>query len=215
MSLLGLLSAASLDMRPRTTSNKAASSVTHNDEYAFFADLDAPAPERKRRKVYMPEGNANNPDKATRHERQVAARRARRQHQVAERQPSARTIKRRTDVDTSKGEVLAAAAQVDYRGAAERISRALPRMAAQATEPVKEKKASAHFTVHVGSFPSFEEAATAMKGLRAQGLAPHVTLTNNEGEGKIYRVRVGRYSTREEARIQIQTSGLRGAIVGL
>jgi len=186
------------------------------DEFAFFADLGSPAPERKRRKLYGPEGNANNPDKVTRAQRNAEVRKARRHARVKAKKPKARTIARKTPGEVALSSV---SRRVDVAGAARTLARVLPRLtqetkspAPAAGEAVTEKPS---FTVHVGSYPSFEEASAAMQRLRSQGHSPHVTLTNREGEGKLYRVRVGRYPTQEAARHQIRSSGLSGAVVGL
>jgi cell division septation protein DedD len=208
-----IIAATSMDMisNPSKGSEKRQKAKAPKDEFAFFADLGSPAPERKRRKLCSPEGNANDPDRVTKRKRQVEARKARRQAWKKKRKSKADKTAR-----TSPARVALSAVKVAPASPEGAVSRTISRVLSRGQGSVEKKReaqpaAKASFTVHVGSYPSFEEASAAMKRLRSKGHSPHVTLTNSESEGKIYRVRVGRFINQEEAR----NSGLRGAIVRL
>ena len=58
----------------------------------------------------------------------------------------------------------------------------------------------ARYTLQVASHPSMEQARTEMDRLRAMELDPHVVAANVPGQGKYYRVRVGKFQNEDQAR---------------
>ncbi len=213
------LSAASLATATMTTASnpRSKASKAHkapNDDFSFFAELDAPAPERMRRKLDMPEGNANNPDSPEKRNRLQAGNLARQAEGSASRPPVTRSLKRaveRDGRDEGAREPLLAAT-VD-RGAEEapQVARRLPVESGAAREP----EAGGRFTVHVGSFVTFDEASKVMGELRAKGHSPSISLATDDEGVRVYRVRVGSFTSQDAAREVIQSSGGRGRVIPL
>ncbi|TXD39681.1 SPOR domain-containing protein [Lujinxingia vulgaris] len=87
-----------------------------------------------------------------------------------------------------------------------------PQRAAAAPAPVEQAAAepadvaateeveAARYTLQVASHPTMERARAEMDKLSAQGLAPHVIAADIPGQGKFYRVRIGKFATVEQAR---------------
>lgn len=63
-----------------------------------------------------------------------------------------------------------------------------------------EEVEAARYTLQVASHPTMERARAEMDKLSAQGLAPHVIAADIPGQGKFYRVRIGKFATVEQAR---------------
>ncbi|RAL21720.1 hypothetical protein DL240_12765 [Lujinxingia litoralis] len=59
---------------------------------------------------------------------------------------------------------------------------------------------AARYTLQVASHPTMERARAEMDRLSAQGLSPHVIAADIPGQGKFYRVRIGKFPTVEKAR---------------
>ncbi len=58
----------------------------------------------------------------------------------------------------------------------------------------------ARYTLQVASHPSMEQARAEMDRLRGLGLDPHVVAADVPGQGKFYRVRIGKFHTMDQAR---------------
>ena len=58
----------------------------------------------------------------------------------------------------------------------------------------------ARYTLQVGAYPSLQRAKTQIKDLKKKGLEPHMVAVESEDRGKLYRVRVGKFHSMEEAR---------------
>lgn len=58
----------------------------------------------------------------------------------------------------------------------------------------------ARYTLQVGAYPSLQRAKTQIKDLKKKGLEPHMVAVESQDRGKLYRVRVGKFHSMEEAR---------------
>lgn len=65
--------------------------------------------------------------------------------------------------------------------------------------PKAEAKSGA-FTVQVGALPSRSEADAVVSKLRSKGLSPYVVEADVPGKGTFYRVRLGKFRSREDAK---------------
>ena len=69
----------------------------------------------------------------------------------------------------------------------------------------------ARYTLQIGSHPDSASAQRDMDRLRQAGLEPHVIMVEAPGKGRIYRVRVGKFHSMDEARgFQATISAERG-----
>ncbi len=87
---------------------------------------------------------------------------------------------------------------------------------AQVTEPAKKQlptlsvnaaatetddsAVAARYTLQIGAYPSYERARQEMLRLEKLGLEPHVIAADVPGQGKFFRVRVGKFHSMDEAR---------------
>lgn len=118
-----------------------------------------------------------------------------------------REAERRAEEAARKAETEAAAAHTTEQPAAAAVARAeAPEPAAPAPdEPKREAQAGAGageggaFTVQVGAMPNRAEADALVAQLRSRGLSPYVVEADIPGKGHFYRVRIGRFPTREAA----------------
>lgn len=194
-------------------------------KFTFYQNLDARAPELKRRKIKMPSGNANKVASVTRKVKHKKVKAPARERRVA------RSLKRNT---RSGRNVLDQIAQ----GGAPRVAAAsksnatrrvvkvmekvannppeLPAREAKRTVPaVVAQKASgpSRFTLHVGAFPTFDQASKLVKKLRGQGHRAHVVLSSGS-----YSVRSGRFPDKDAARTfmtRLRSAGVQPRIVSL
>ncbi len=58
----------------------------------------------------------------------------------------------------------------------------------------------ARYTLQVGAYPSLQRAKSQIKKLKTKGLEPHMDAVESADRGKLYRVRVGKFHSMEEAR---------------
>ncbi|WP_373049053.1 SPOR domain-containing protein [Vulgatibacter sp.] len=100
----------------------------------------------------------------------------------------------------AEAEAEAAKAAADARAvaAAKPVDKApaAPKPAA----PPKVEAAAGGFTVQVGAMPNRSEADALVTRLRGQGLSPYVVAADIPGKGTFYRVRLGRFASRDEAK---------------
>ncbi|WP_164856218.1 SPOR domain-containing protein [Lujinxingia sediminis] len=75
-----------------------------------------------------------------------------------------------------------------------------PAAAAPAEVRANEDVEAARYTLQVASHPTMERARAEMDKLSTQGLVPHVIAADIPGQGKFYRVRIGKFATVEQAR---------------
>ncbi|MBA2663489.1 MAG: SPOR domain-containing protein [Bradymonadaceae bacterium] len=69
----------------------------------------------------------------------------------------------------------------------------------------------ARYTLQVGAYPNFERARTEMDRLKKIGMEPHVIAAEVPGQGKFYRVRVGKFHSMDDARtFQADAKGRNG-----
>lgn len=68
------------------------------------------------------------------------------------------------------------------------------------TEPAPQDALPARYTLQVSSHPSRESAERELDKLRASGVEPHVVTVDVPGKGTLYRVRVGKFHSMDEAR---------------
>ncbi len=172
-----------------------------SDDYSFFAELEEPVTER-RRKLRVPQGNANNPDMPERARRRKMRRLARAKAPKVNR----RTLDRRSQrkVRQPAAKVPAALSRKDNLLAA---SQAAPKARKLSQEP-----AGSRYTIQVGTYKTLDEATAAMTRLRAKGQIPRISLSQVPGKGKVYRVRIGRFSSKEEAQARLGSGGVSGVI---
>ncbi|TXD38613.1 hypothetical protein FRC98_06950 [Lujinxingia vulgaris] len=92
-------------------------------------------------------------------------------------------------------------AAADVAKAAEVAPTPVEQAAAAPSEVAEsEEVEAARYTLQVASHPTMERARAEMDKLSAQGLAPHVIAADIPGQGKFYRVRIGKFATVEQAR---------------
>lgn len=214
----------------------------HNDDFSFFSDLTAPAPERRRRNLKMPSGNANDPRLAKREARKLrrlkgqpakARRLARRgtsarqgaaKSGARQRSATPRSLSREalghvappSRVDREEAPA-AAPVQPKVKSVEEARDNALGAMSQGAPAPRKASAAAPQgrrFTIEVGSFKSIKAASATLDRLKAQGHSARISLGVRGGE-KVYRVRVGRFGSRDDAQRRLSSAGLRGSVTPL
>ncbi len=136
----------------------------------------------------------------------AAAEKARAEQATAERAAADDTEARLAAAEKAAADIAADVAAGKPRaakGASTDLSAALASGSAQRKESPKEDKATSaggvRFTVQVASLPDRKEAEAFASRLRQQGLAPIVTAAEIPGKGTFYRVRLGRFDSRDEA----------------
>lgn len=77
-----------------------------------------------------------------------------------------------------------------------------PALSAHASTDANARPAQlpARYTLQIGAYPSYERARQEMERLEKIGLEPHVIAAEIPGQGKFYRVRVGKFHSMDEAR---------------
>lgn len=193
---------------PAPTTTAKAAVGAHLDEFSFFDELGTPAARGKVRR--LPKGNANNRDRVQRRKEARAARRGQKRKLVKPRKLARKPAPGGAAVvhapNPTPSEVV---------GTVQKAFKELPKME---SKPAPEKiQGSPRFTVQVASFQSFDESSSLVRKLRAKGMPAHVVL-GNAPEGKIYRVRVGRFESREAAQgnvAKLRSSGLAPVITRL
>lgn len=77
-----------------------------------------------------------------------------------------------------------------------------PALSAHAATDANARQAQlpARYTLQIGAYPSYERARQEMERLEKIGLEPHVIAAEIPGQGKFYRVRVGKFHSMDEAR---------------
>jgi len=58
----------------------------------------------------------------------------------------------------------------------------------------------ARYTLQIGAHPAMHKAKTQLTKLRERGLEPHVVAVDSPGKDSIYRVRIGKFHSMDEAR---------------
>lgn len=187
-----------------------ASAKASLDDFSFFDELETPAARGTVRR--LPTGNANNSDRVNRlKEQREERRRAAGERKLVKPRKLAR-------MPSPGGAVASAAVSPTPRqvvGTVQRAFRQLPRMADSAAP--EKIEGSPRFTVQVASFTSFDESSGLVRKLRGSGVPAHVVL-GSAPEGKIYRVRVGRFESREAAAadiVRLRSQGLAPVITKL
>ncbi len=85
--------------------------------------------------------------------------------------------------------------------AADPAKKQLPTLSANAASvQVDDSAVAARYTLQIGAYPSYERARQEMLRLEKIGLEPHVIAADVPGQGKFYRVRVGKFHSMDEAR---------------
>lgn len=169
-------------------------------------DLDREA-ERLARQLTFPETltaeaapEAPSPIAAAEARGEGAAARAREQaeREKAEREKAERE---KAEREREEKERLAREAARREEEAARQVAAAPPEVPAAppAAPVVQQDEGAPTFTVQVGAMPTREEADALVASLRARGLAPYVVEADVPGKGFFYRVRLGRFGSRDEA----------------
>lgn len=115
----------------------------------------------------------------------AAAERAAAEKLAAEKAAAEKAAAEKAAADEAAAEKLAAAKAATVRAEE-------PRATVAAEETM--------FTVQVGAMPTRSEADALAARLRSKGLSPYVVAADIPGKGVFYRVRLGRFRTRDEAR---------------
>lgn len=85
--------------------------------------------------------------------------------------------------------------------AADSAKKPLPTLSVNtAGSQTEESATAARYTLQIGAYPSYERARQEMLRLEKIGLEPHVIAADVPGQGKFYRVRVGKFHSMDEAR---------------
>jgi DedD protein len=102
----------------------------------------------------------------------------------------------------AEGRAAADAKAAAEKAAAEKLAAEKAAAAKAAAEKAKvvEAPSSGGFTVQVGAMPARAEADALVAKLRGQGLAPYVVEADIPGKGTFYRVRLGKFRSRDEAK---------------
>lgn len=212
----------------------------HNDDFSFFSDLTAPAPERRRRNLKMPSGNANDPRLAKREARKLRRLKGQpaRARRLARRGASKAGVRQRATTPRSLSRVgarealghVAPPSRVDREEAPAAVpvqpkvktveqarDNALEAMSQGSSASRRAPTAAPQgrrFTIEVGSFNNIEAASATLDRLKAQGHSARISLGVRGGE-KVYRVRVGRFGSRDDAQRRLSSAGLRGSVTSL
>ena len=118
-------------------------------------------------------------------EEKAAAEKAAAERAAAEKLAAEKAAAEKAAADEAAAEKLAAAKAATVRAEE-------PRATVAAEETM--------FTVQVGAMPTRSEADALAARLRSKGLSPYVVAADIPGKGVFYRVRLGRFRTRDEAR---------------
>ncbi len=100
--------------------------------------------------------------------------------------------------DKATAEKAAADKAAAEKAAAEKL--AAEKAAAEKAKATAQPATGGGFTVQVGAMPARAEADALVAKLRSQGLAPYVVEADIPGKGTFYRVRLGKFRTRDEAK---------------
>lgn len=100
--------------------------------------------------------------------------------------------------DKATAEKAAADKAAAVKAAAEKL--AAEKAAAEKAKVTAQPATGGGFTVQVGAMPARAEADALVAKLRSQGLAPYVVEADIPGKGTFYRVRLGKFRTRDEAK---------------
>ncbi len=73
-------------------------------------------------------------------------------------------------------------------------------MVAALASPIK----NSDFTLQIAAYPSLQEAETAQKTFRFNGIETEIFLTEVTGRGKLFRLRAGKFISSESARLQAE-----------
>jgi cell division septation protein DedD len=180
------------------------------ENFSFFDELDEPATHGRVRR--LAKGNANNRARGTAR----AKPRARKANKHARARDNRNRSKERLRKIARTPAVKPAriASSKDTQRVAGRIVRVLESGPSKAPAAVE---SGDQFTVQVATFASFDESSALVRKLRGQGMSARVVLGRAPG-GKVYRVRVGRFDSRDAAQGKLGTlrsSGLKPVITKL